>query len=78
VTGRRVTDGRARRVAITVCRSWGAERASGEVHGLPGGIVDNRKFKDESAQLLNATFGVDALKGGLEVGVAKITVNTGS
>ena len=35
------------------------------------------KFKDESAQLLNKTFGVDALKGGLEVGVAKITVNTG-
>ena len=36
------------------------------------------KFKDESAQLLNDTFGVDALKGGLEVGVAKITVNTGA
>jgi hypothetical protein len=36
------------------------------------------KFKDESAQLLNKTFGVDVLKGGLEVGVAKITVNTGS
>jgi hypothetical protein len=35
------------------------------------------KFKAESAQLLNDTFGVDALKGGLEVGVAKITVNTG-
>jgi hypothetical protein len=34
------------------------------------------KFKEESAQLLNDTFGVDALKGGLEVGVAKITVNT--
>ncbi len=34
------------------------------------------KFKDESAKLLNDTFGVDALKGGLEVGVAKITVNT--
>jgi len=36
------------------------------------------KFKDESAALLNETFGVDALKGGLEVGVAKITVNTGA
>jgi hypothetical protein len=36
------------------------------------------KFKDESAQLLNDTFGVDALEGGLEVGVAKITINTGS
>jgi hypothetical protein len=34
------------------------------------------KFKDESAKLLNDTFGVDALQGGLEVGVAKITVNT--
>src|SRR5215210_521272 len=36
------------------------------------------KFKDESAQLLNKTFGVDALKGGLVVGVATITVNTGA
>jgi hypothetical protein len=36
------------------------------------------KFKDESAQLLNDTFGVDALEGGLVVGVAKITVNTGA
>ena len=36
------------------------------------------KFKDESAKLLNDTFGVDALKGGLEVGIAKITVNTGA
>jgi hypothetical protein len=36
------------------------------------------KLKDESAALLNKTFGVDALKGGLKVGVAKITVNTGS
>ena len=35
------------------------------------------KFKDESAQLLNDTFGVDALEGGLPVGIAKITVNTG-
>jgi hypothetical protein len=35
------------------------------------------KFKDESARLLNETFGVDALKGGLPVGIAKITVNTG-
>jgi len=35
------------------------------------------KFKDESAQLLNDTFGVTALQGGLPVGVAKITVNTG-
>jgi hypothetical protein len=34
------------------------------------------KFKDESAQLLNDTFGVDALQGGLPVGIAKITVNT--
>jgi len=35
------------------------------------------KFKDESAQLLNDTFGVTALEGGLPVGIAKITVNTG-
>ena len=42
---------------------------------LEGATVE---FKDESAQLLNETFGVDALKGGLVVGVAKITVNTGA
>jgi hypothetical protein len=36
------------------------------------------KFKDESADLLNQTFGTDALTGGLEVGVAKITVDTGA
>jgi len=36
------------------------------------------KFKDESATLLNDTFGVDALQGGLVVGVATITVNTGA
>jgi len=35
-------------------------------------------FKDESAKLLNETFGTDAITGGLKVGVAKITVNTGS
>jgi hypothetical protein len=33
------------------------------------------KLKDESATLLNDTFGTDALKGGLVIGVAKITVN---
>ena len=34
------------------------------------------KLKDESAALLNETFGVDALEGGFVIGVAKITVNT--
>jgi hypothetical protein len=34
------------------------------------------KLKDEAAQLLNQTFGVDALSEGLVIGVAKITVNT--
>jgi hypothetical protein len=34
------------------------------------------KLKDEAATLLNETFGVDALEEGLEIGVAKITVNT--
>ena len=34
------------------------------------------KFKDESAKLLDDTFGTKALTGGLKVGVAKITVNT--
>jgi hypothetical protein len=34
------------------------------------------KLKAEAAQLLNQTFGVDALTEGLVIGVAKITVNT--
>ncbi|HEX2087801.1 MAG TPA: hypothetical protein VHF89_19100 [Solirubrobacteraceae bacterium] len=34
------------------------------------------KLKDEAASLLNDTYGIDALKGGLVIGVAKITVNT--
>jgi hypothetical protein len=34
------------------------------------------KLKAEAAQLLNQTFGVDALKEGLVIGVAKITINT--
>ena len=33
------------------------------------------KLKAEAAQLLNQTFGTDALQGGLVIGVAKITVN---
>jgi hypothetical protein len=34
------------------------------------------KLKQEAADLLNQTFGTDALKGGLVIGVATITVNT--
>jgi len=34
------------------------------------------KLKQEAADLLNQTFGVDALEGGFVIGVAKITVNT--
>jgi hypothetical protein len=34
------------------------------------------KLKQEAADLLNTTFGTDALKAGLVIGVAKITVNT--
>ena len=34
------------------------------------------KLKAEAADLLNNTFGTDALQGGLVIGVAKITVNT--
>jgi hypothetical protein len=36
------------------------------------------KLKAEAAELLNQTFGVDALKEGLVIGVAKITVNVPS
>jgi hypothetical protein len=34
------------------------------------------KLKAEAAELLNQTYGIDALKEGLVIGVAKITVNT--
>ena len=34
------------------------------------------KLKQEAADLLNQTFGVDALTGGFKIGVAKIEVNT--
>ena len=34
------------------------------------------KLKQEAADLLNQTFGTDALKAGFVIGVAKITVNT--
>jgi len=34
------------------------------------------KLKAEAAELLNSTFGIDALEEGLEIGVATITVNT--
>ncbi len=36
------------------------------------------KLKQDAADLLNTTFGTDALKGGLVIGVAKITVDTQS
>ncbi len=34
------------------------------------------KLKQEAADLLNETYGIDALKAGLVIGVAKITINT--
>ena len=36
------------------------------------------KLKAEAAELLNQTFGVDALEEGLVIGTARITVNTGA
>ena len=36
------------------------------------------KLKQEAADLLNMTFGIDALKEGLVIGTAKITVDTGA
>jgi len=36
------------------------------------------KLKQEAADLLNETFGIDALKAGLVIGEAKITVDTGA
>lgn len=36
------------------------------------------ELKDSAAKLLNQTFGVTALKNGLKIGIATITVNTGA
>jgi len=47
-------------------------KAAGSTAVLQGTTV---KLKDEAASLLNDTFGTDALKGGLVIGVAKITVS---
>ena len=48
-------------------------QAEGSTAVLEGTTV---KLKEEAATLINDTFGTDALKGGLVIGVAKITVNT--
>jgi hypothetical protein len=47
--------------------------AQGETAVLEGTTV---KLKASAADLLNKTFGVDALQNGMVIGVAKITVNT--
>ena len=47
-------------------------KTAGSTAVLQGTTV---KLKAEAASLLNDTFGTDALKGGLVIGVAKITVN---
>ena len=49
--------------------------AGGKTAILAGTTV---KLKQEAADLLNQTFGTDALKGGLVIGVAKISVPTGA
>lgn len=49
--------------------------ANGAVAVLEGTTVE---LKDEAADLLNATFGVDGLKEGLVVGEAKLTLDTGA
>jgi hypothetical protein len=50
-------------------------RAAGNTAILEGTTV---KLKQEAADLLNKTFKIDALKAGLVIGVAKITVPTGA
>jgi hypothetical protein len=49
-----------------------------EVSGNGTAVLEGTtvKLKAEAADLLNQTFGVDALEGGLVIGVAKITINT--
>ena len=49
--------------------------ANGAVAVLEGTTV---KLKDEAADLLNETFGVKALKEGLVIGQAKLTLDTGA
>ena len=49
-----------------------------EVNGNGTAVLEGTtvKLKAEAAELLNTTFGVDALEEGLVIGVAKITINT--
>ena len=49
--------------------------ADGSRAVLEGTTVE---LKQEAADLLNETFGITALEGGLKIGVAKITVDTGA
>ena len=49
------------------------ETGAGNTAILEGTTV---KLKQEAADLLNQTFGTDALKAGFVIGIAKITVNT--
>jgi hypothetical protein len=49
-----------------------------EVNGDGTAVLEGTtvKLKAEAAELLNSTFGIDALEEGLVIGVAKITINT--
>ena len=72
--GHRRRQGRRReRPAVLPRRPHAAAAQDGRLDRVLQGTTV--KLKDEAATLLNDTFGTDALKGGLVIGVAKITVN---
>ena len=79
LTGKVSVNGKA---AVTAprCSSSTAARCSRSRQERRDGVLYGTtvSLKPGAADLLNKTFGVKALKGGLKIGVAKITVNTGA
>ena len=75
--GHRRRRGRRRERAAVLPRRPHAEAAARPATTAPPILEGTTvKLKQEAADLLNQTFGVDALTGGFVIGVAKITVNT--
>ena len=79
LTGKVSVDGKEAAESARRCSSSTAARSSRWRPNDNGTAVlegTTVKLKQEAADLLNQTFGTDALKAGLVIGVAKITVNT--
>src|SRR3954454_17363 len=78
LTGKVTVDGKVAAASAPLFFLDGRTLKPLETNGNGTSVLEGTtvKLKDEAAQLLNQTFGTDALTGGLVIGVAKITVNT--